>query len=96
VYAAVAAGVAPQTPLPLSEEEDDQADDGYAYMRGPDGSCVLADLMPDGRLVPVILVDQLFRSIAPGYCSVYGCSEPARYLTRGWPVCPGCRHRFAT
>lgn len=64
-------------------------------MPGPDGNYVLADLMPDGQLVPVTLIDGRFRSIAPGFCSVYGCTNPARHIAAGWPVCPQCRRDLA-
>lgn len=63
-------------------------------MRGPDGTLVLADLDPDGRLVAVTLTHGTFRAIAPGVCWVYGCTRPARRTVNGFPVCPQCQHEL--
>jgi hypothetical protein len=85
----------PASPLVAPRADGDQDDDGYAYIPSPDGKQVLADLTPDGRMIPVQLVDKHFRVIAPGYCSVYGCTGPARWMHDGWPVCDDCRLRLA-
>jgi hypothetical protein len=66
------------------------ADDGRAYIRDDAGRYVLADLAADGRMIPVHLVDERFRVLTPGLCSVYGCHDPARRMVRGWPVCVTC------
>jgi DNA-directed RNA polymerase subunit RPC12/RpoP len=89
-------GLTPRPAPPSPEPNEDQGDDdGLAYMLNEDGRYVLADLTPDGRLVPVQLVDQQFRTIAPGFCSVYGCISPARHVVNGWPVCAQCRRDLA-
>jgi hypothetical protein len=85
-------GLTPRPTAPSPEPSEEQGDDdGLAYMLNEDGRYVLADLTPDSRLIPVQLVDQRFRTIAPGFCSVYGCTSPARHIVKGWPVCEQCR-----
>jgi hypothetical protein len=88
-------GPVPAIPPPGDCDDGQDDDDGFAYMLDDAGTYVLADLTPDGRLVPVRLAEQRFRLIASGYCSVYGCTNGARHLVRGWPVCPDCRWDLA-
>jgi hypothetical protein len=73
----------------------DGEDDGFAYMPEPGGTLVLADLTPDGTLTPITLIGGRFRTLTPGYCSVYGCTSPARHMIDGWPVCQQCRQDLA-
>jgi hypothetical protein len=84
----------PQLVAAAAASEDPDDDDGYAYMPDATGRLVLVDLTPEGVLVPVRLVDQRFRLIAPGCCSVYGCTDPARWPVDGWPVCPEHRREL--
>lgn len=90
-----AVAVLPRASSAAGTTEDQADDDGWAYIIDGAGKPVLADLTPDGHMIPVQLVDQRFRAIAPGFCSVYGCTNPARHLARGWPVCPQCRRDLA-
>jgi hypothetical protein len=81
--------------LDNADDGQDEIDDGWAYMPDNAGRFVLADLGPDGRMVPINLIDQRFRALAAGLCSVYGCLNPAQRMLRGWPVCTTCHRELS-
>jgi hypothetical protein len=84
-------------PAPRGAQTAAVDDDGWTwvYLTMADGRVVLADWTAHwdegGILVPVTLVDQRFRLLAAGYCTVYGCRGPARRTWDRWPVCDECR-----
>lgn len=78
-----------------AEDGQDVADDGWAYIPDDAGRLVLADLTPDGHMIPVHLIDQRFRLLVPGLCSAYGCLNPVQRMIRGWPVCLTCQRELA-
>lgn len=81
--------------LSHAEDGQDVADDGWAYIPDDAGRLVLADLTPDGHMLPIHLVDRRFRALVPGLCSVYGCLNPVQRMIRGWPVCLTCHRELA-
>ena len=85
------------SPPPIGALAVEVDDEGWTwnYLTTAEGNAALADWTDDGCgndiLVPVTLIDQRFRLLHAGACSVYGCREEARWMWDGWPVCTECR-----